>query len=276
VKELLGKPKPAAAVASTAEAPESTSTPVGAPSSVPENVVPANGNGAGMDDYFDRLDAAFAGLGNASEDKGKTTAAAPSLSDQLDWFTPTPEKSAAPNSEPVDLPKPADDFAEFHAAASSMSVSYASPKAAFDAAADNAKGNGNDRHAAAVSVALAPAPTHAPASVQTPATAPRQGGSLPPLADAFAALLAAEHSESKPNAAPLWPVSGMPTSPVSPPPPAPAAPAIVPDDLIDRVVREVLDRLSDTVVRDAVSDVVSQIAERLVREEIDRIKASIK
>ena len=39
---------------------------------------------------------------------------------------------------------------------------------------------------------------------------------------------------------------------------------------------EVLDRLSDTVVRDTVADVASKIAERLIREEIARIKASIK
>ena len=40
--------------------------------------------------------------------------------------------------------------------------------------------------------------------------------------------------------------------------------------------RRVLDRLSDRVVRETVADLVSSIAERLVREEIERIKASIK
>jgi uncharacterized small protein (DUF1192 family) len=34
----------------------------------------------------------------------------------------------------------------------------------------------------------------------------------------------------------------------------------------------VLDQLSDKVVRDAVTEMVSRIAERLVREEIERIK----
>jgi CheY-like chemotaxis protein len=82
---------------------------------------------------------------------------------------------------------------------------------------------------------------------------------VPPLADAFAALLAAEQ-----GAAPAvsWPASSSPAS--------------VSDATIETITRRVLDRLSDTVVRQTVSDIVSTIAERLVREEIERIKASIK
>jgi hypothetical protein len=38
----------------------------------------------------------------------------------------------------------------------------------------------------------------------------------------------------------------------------------------------VLDRLTDRVVRQTVSEKISVIAERLVREEIDRIKSAIK
>jgi CheY-like chemotaxis protein len=86
---------------------------------------------------------------------------------------------------------------------------------------------------------------------------------LPPLADAFAALLAAEQHESPSPAAPLWPASRQP------------APAIT-DDAIEQIVRRVLARLSDQVVRETVADIVSTIAERLVREEIERIKASMK
>jgi CheY-like chemotaxis protein len=53
-------------------------------------------------------------------------------------------------------------------------------------------------------------------------------------------------------------------------------PAAVSEALIEAVTRRVLERLSDTVVRDAVADIASKTAERLVREEIERIKASIK
>ena len=42
------------------------------------------------------------------------------------------------------------------------------------------------------------------------------------------------------------------------------------------MTRSVLEQLSDRVVRETVSDVVTEVAERLVREEIERIKSSIK
>jgi hypothetical protein len=88
--------------------------------------------------------------------------------------------------------------------------------------------------------------------------------SLPPLTDAFAALLAAETNEGG-AAAPAWPVAA----------PAPAVPPAT-DELIDDIARRVLDRLSDHVMRDTVADAVSRVAEQLVREEIERIKASMK
>jgi hypothetical protein len=44
---------------------------------------------------------------------------------------------------------------------------------------------------------------------------------------------------------------------------------------VEQVSRRVLEQLTDSVVRAAVPDIVSAIAERLVREEIERIKASI-
>ena len=86
---------------------------------------------------------------------------------------------------------------------------------------------------------------------------------LPALADAFAALLAAEQREHPGADARVWPGT-------VPPPPA------VSEDDIERIVSRVLARLSDQVVRQTVADVVSTIAERLVREEIDRIKGAIK
>src|SRR6266487_7062496 len=78
-----------------------------------------------------------------------------------------------------------------------------------------------------------------------------------PLAEAFAALFGAEHS-----ARPIDPT------------PAGQGPAI--DDIVEQVSRRVLAQLHERVVRETVADLVSDIAERLVREEIERIKASIK
>jgi len=86
---------------------------------------------------------------------------------------------------------------------------------------------------------------------------------LPPIADAFAALLAAEQSQPRSSAAPAWPIV------------APPAPSIS-EDVIAEVTRRVLEQLTDRVVREAVAEKVSAVAERLVREEIDRIKAAIK
>jgi hypothetical protein len=83
------------------------------------------------------------------------------------------------------------------------------------------------------------------------------------LADAFAALLAAEHGAPQSAAAGTWPAS-LPSA------------AAVSDELIENVTRRVLERLSDTSVREAVADIASKVAERLIREEIERIKASIK
>jgi len=80
------------------------------------------------------------------------------------------------------------------------------------------------------------------------------------LVDAFAALLAAEERIGlKPSAA---------TMP-SPAPPAPAAPQTlkIDDDLIEEITARVLVRLTD-----ASRPTILDVAERLVREEIERIK----
>ena len=95
-----------------------------------------------------------------------------------------------------------------------------------------------------------------------PESASPQPLTLPPLADVFAALLAAEQSAPPPQAAPSWPAS----------PPAPA----ISEDLIEEVASRVLARMSDRAIRETVADTVLVVAERLVREEIERIKSTIK
>jgi CheY-like chemotaxis protein len=109
-----------------------------------------------------------------------------------------------------------------------------------------------------------PAPAPRPESMAATATAPPPPSSptLPALADAFAALLAAEQSAPGAAAAPAWP--------------APPAAPVVTDDVIAEITRRVLEQLSDRIVRETTADIVTQIAERLIREEIERIKASIK
>ena len=93
-----------------------------------------------------------------------------------------------------------------------------------------------------------PPPVQAlPPSFQHPATVPP---APPSLAEAFAALLTAEQ--------------GRPFSPAA------AQQGPMDERAIEEVTRRVLDRMSDRVVKDTVVD----LAERMVRDEINRIKST--
>lgn len=74
----------------------------------------------------------------------------------------------------------------------------------------------------------------------------------PEMADAFAALLAAEQGE---------PVNHHPAIEVN-------------DEVIDRIASRVADQLSHSLLMDHVTRIVSEVAERVVREEIARIRAA--
>ena len=98
----------------------------------------------------------------------------------------------------------------------------------------------------------------------SPAPAPSSDAPLavrPTLADAFVALLEAERSAdgNPPTLAPVFSSRSVPS-----------------DEVIERVTRRVLEHLSAAVVRETVTDIVQATAERLVREEIERIKSNIK
>jgi hypothetical protein len=128
-----------------------------------------------------------------------------------------------------------------------------------------------DRAFANLNVPLTPQvpPFRAHEPPAAPAAAPVQA--LPPptpveerphvesrgLADRFERLLAVEQGE-------------LPASVLEPPPSSGEA------DLVDRVARRVVEQLGDGAVRELAAEIVSRTAERLVREEIDRIKASVR
>lgn len=114
--------------------------------------------------------------------------------------------------------------------------------------------------------ALMPAMPPAPAPAVDAETAVSLGPAatpepVTPMAAAFSTLLAAEQAEAIPAAARL-PLRALV--------PALAEPS---DEVIEQIVRRVLDRLAD---REFVSDVVSQVTERIVREEIERLKAVLR
>jgi CheY-like chemotaxis protein len=97
---------------------------------------------------------------------------------------------------------------------------------------------------------------HTRSAESGPPTPPADGGNV--ILDAFHALLAMEQGEPRPA------VRAQ----------APAAPAAITDELVDEVTRRVLERLAPNAARDLVRQVVAEVAERLIREEIARIKAA--
>jgi CheY-like chemotaxis protein len=105
--------------------------------------------------------------------------------------------------------------------------------------------------------AMAPAP-----KTEAPASAAEVGEYFDRLDAAFSKL------PGRNAAGPV--ISALPPSSPS------SSTSPITDDLVDRVADRVLQRLSERIGRDAVADLVTTIAERLVREEIDRIKAALR
>ena len=126
----------------------------------------------------------------------------------------------------------------------------------------------------------APTPAPAPAPRMPAAVAPMPArSSAPPLrdvADDFAALLAFEQGEQ--------PHPPAPSEPAPVPVIGPAAAPAITDAMLDQIAARVAERLNTgllgdhlrdamtTTIRDAVRAVVSETSERLVRDEIARVK----
>jgi hypothetical protein len=125
----------------------------------------------------------------------------------------------------------------------------------------------------------APEPVHEPAAPWTPDPEPETTSASDPvpvpvterqpvsglIVEAFAALLALEDGEPGARAVRL-------TFEEKHPPAAAAMEATISDAMIEDVVRRVIERMAPDVVRAVVADIVSETAERLVKEEIDRIR----
>jgi DNA-binding response OmpR family regulator len=105
---------------------------------------------------------------------------------------------------------------------------------------------------------LSPA-AHGPTDWQS--DAPRSGTTSNPIAEAFTALLAVELGEPGAQAVRLT------TAPSEP---------IVTEALVEEVTRQVAQRLGPDALNRVVADIVSEVAERLVREEIGRIRQAEK
>jgi CheY-like chemotaxis protein len=312
VKELLAR-KRRAPEATAAEAPPPSAANQWAPPPAEPRATGPNPAPLELDDYFDRLDAAFSSMPSTVAPQGAPAAppaAPPPAAPEIDWFAMT--AGGAPATQPWDLPAPAEQtgaadrpappnqpehlpvtsasspppassFPSFELPTPGAGVPAAHPAepAAFDigaaqeqvpSASDLADAAANAAAVAAFApdrrwppsapqAAAAPPAGAAPAAPPAPA-APARPAALPALADAFAALLAAEQGEVLAADAPAWPAT--------------APSALDTDALTEEVTRRVLDRLSDQVVRETVAGIVSKVAEQLVRDEIDKIKASLK
>jgi CheY-like chemotaxis protein len=269
VKELLARPKAPVHFATDLDA--NLAAPLVDRSSAAP-APPVSADPPDMSNYFDRLDAAFANLTPGSprtavaEDPppDPAPAAAPQVHDEIDWFglqlappaSETPEDlplSSASSESAFEVP-PAPPALQLDAPASPV-VEVEAPRP--EPVPDTAREVTNFTEAPVDASAEEPAPV-APALPAKPIV-------LPPLADAFAALLAAEHGDAA-------------TAPVAWPATAPSTDALV-DQISRRVFDQVFHQIAtrvDPLVRDAVRGLVSDVAERLITEEIERIKASIK
>ena len=208
---------------------------------VPPAPEPAPALDQRVEDYFDRLDAAFANLTNRPTPAGMAPVEEPEPEPDLP-ITPqsfvVADELAAEPVERVEHFAPIEPF---------MPLEAAEPLA----------------HQEPLELFAPLEPTVPSRVVEMPST-PR---ALPSLTDAFAAILSAE--QSAPAVRPEWPPLPEPVAPPLPPEP------VITDEVIDRIAKRVIEQLSDRVVRETVAEIASQVAERLVREEIERIKASV-
>jgi hypothetical protein len=230
--------------------------------------------------YFDRLDAAFSMLAsNPPGQAGPPIAASPDppqpAPGDVDWFDRTTVSGAVEAWDDLpaalDAPHAAADLPLAYEAAQTESSIHAPepllpdvpPK--IEAVAGSAPAAAPDDRLAPIEAPQPIEPEAIPvASVvlqaaESPAPNPV---ALPALADAFAALLAAEQREPLSARSGLWPTTLAPSAEAR-------------EELVEEVVRRVLDRLSGTV-REAVANIASDVAERVIREEIERIKTSLK
>ena len=226
-----------------------------------ESAVPPLGLDDSLDDYFDKLDEAFAtittsGLDTASPGTG-TGREGPVLERELDSFDELPPLDALRDSRPAGT---LDRFADLD---SIHKDDVAVPTLDNDLAGMSSGPKASAALAPPIVVApppleppeMSPTLTAAPAALETP---PATGRSI--VADAFSALLAIEQGE--PGVVPVR-LGGN------------GSPPVITEPMIDDVARRVIQKLalgSSDQMQTIVKEIVSAVAERLVREEIDRIR----
>jgi CheY-like chemotaxis protein len=237
---------------------------------------------ASLDDYFDRLDAAFANIATTTaadrtaepvepealvhEPEVMPREQGPVGEKDLDWFDSPSQPSVASAQQvspfaPTTFANPPSTFdwrAPTSVEALPSSLAAPQPPPIEPAELSPTISPVPATFAVAPTVAPpAPLPTSAPVTPRAPIAPPGSTAPGNAIADAFSALLAVE--EGEPGAAPVRLTTVAPTPQVT-------------DELIEQVTRRVIERLGPGAVKDVVADIVTRVAERLVREEIARIR----
>jgi CheY-like chemotaxis protein len=266
VKDLLAGRQPAGMWVAASQLAPPHAPPTPPPAAAPGLAAPAEQKAGGaLDEYFDRLDAALGGRDSSPEAPTFTPpvrVSAPDVSvsalgDPLAGWDP--DLAGDPVRPAAELEPPAFDLA--------LPGPLPVPPLPLKPVEPPMPPEPSVPEPPAASLPAPPVPQSPPPTpVLRPATAvtepvealkapagaePAPGPAVPrgaTLAEAFAALLSAER--------------GQPIAPAS------VRPQDIPDATIDDIVQRVIERMGTTAVRETVAD----IAERLVREEIERIK----
>jgi CheY-like chemotaxis protein len=241
-----------------------------------DSMVPPLALDDSLDDYFDKLDEAFATITTSAP--LETAPAGPPtglregamLERELDSFDGLPPLESLPDARPAGKVDPFGDFEALDA--------LEPDEAAVPTLDDLLAGMAPGQQAAEISFDLAASPTAvappivvASPLVEPPEMTPTLTAAAAPLdaapatgrsivADAFSALFAIEQGE--PGVVPIR-LGGNGSAPT------------ITEPMIDDVARRVIQKLalgSSDQMHALVRDIVSTVAERLVREEIDRIR----
>ena len=233
VKDLLAGRQPAGMWAAAPPA-QGPVRPASTEFDAPANVAGGSASGDPLEAYFDQLDAAFASSGPATAtDMGHVPPPAPQPVQPKRESIPLARRpAAAPAPDPLSEWDP--DLTGDPSRPAAMEPPAVPPRAPISVPSPSPS--------MPVSAApVTPPPSPLPAS----------------LVDAFAALLAAEQK--------MGLVPSAATTPDAAAPPAQAAP--ITDEMIEEVTARVLARLTEQA-----QPTILDVAERLVREEIERLK----
>ena len=263
VRELLGAPDSGSAAAAGAPAaprpePEPANAaprPREAPGSDAAPGSPASADAAAPKAPVDAAPESPASA-DAAASKASVGAAAPGSPASADASAPktpvAPASPAAASKSPVGAAAPGPPASAPKSPAAAPVVTPSTSGGGDGPAEPDPASAASGRAAPPTWAEAAGAPPPAPAVPAVEAPPP------PSLADAFAALLAAEQGDvDRARAAWPWPRRGAPAGE---------------DDLVERVAERVVERLSDDVTGELVSEVVARVAERMVRDQIGRIK----